>query len=127
MSPFRRMKVGRMVSEIRAWNLHGIVSHAKMVAQQVGQIKPVIHPSTNMDIATTDSLKEELINRDPEFRELAREHQKYQERLSELSALSYQSDEEQLEEITLKKKKLALKDQMYSMMLQYQKSQSLSH
>jgi uncharacterized protein YdcH (DUF465 family) len=67
-----------------------------------------------MDIATTDSLKEELINRDPEFRELAREHHKYEERLSELSALTYPSDEEQLEEITLKKKKLALKDQMYS-------------
>ena len=80
-----------------------------------------------MDIATTDSLKEELINRDPEFRELAREHHKYEERLSELSALSYPSDEEQLEEITLKKKKLALKDQMYSIMLQYHKTQSLSH
>ncbi len=80
-----------------------------------------------MDIATTDSLKEELINHDPEFRELAREHHKYEERLSELSALSYPSDEEQLEEITLKKKKLALKDQMYSIMLQYQKSQGLSH
>jgi uncharacterized protein len=80
-----------------------------------------------MDIVTTDSIKEELINRDPEFRELAREHHKYEERLSELSALSYPSDEEQLEEITLKKKKLALKDQMYSIMLQYQKSQGLSH
>ena len=80
-----------------------------------------------MDIATTDSLKEELINRDPEFRELAREHRKYEERLSELSALTYPSDEEQLEEITLKKKKLALKDQMYSIMSQYQKSQNLSH
>jgi uncharacterized protein YdcH (DUF465 family) len=80
-----------------------------------------------MSIATTDSLKEELINRDPEFRELVREHHKYEERLSELSSLTYPSDEEQLEEITLKKKKLALKDQMYSLMLQYQKSQSLSH
>jgi uncharacterized protein YdcH (DUF465 family) len=80
-----------------------------------------------MDIATTDSLKEELINRDPEFRELAREHHKYEERLSELSALTYPSDEEQLEEITLKKKKLALKDQMYSMMLQYQRTQTLNH
>ena len=57
----------------------------------------------------------------------AREHHKYEERLSELSALSYPNDDEQLEEITLKKKKLALKDQMYSMMLQYQKSQDLSH
>jgi uncharacterized protein YdcH (DUF465 family) len=81
----------------------------------------------DMSIASTDSLKAELINRDPEFRELAREHHKYEERLNELSSLSYPSDEEQLEEITLKKKKLALKDQMYSIMLQYQKSQSLSH
>ena len=80
-----------------------------------------------MDIVTTDSLKEELINRDPEFRELAREHHKYEERLGELSALTYPSDEEQLEEVTLKKKKLAIKDQMYSMMLQYQKTQELSH
>ena len=80
-----------------------------------------------MDMTTTDMLKEELMNHDPEFRELAREHTRYEERLSELSALAYPSDEEQLEEITLKKKKLALKDQMYSMMLQYQKTQSLDH
>jgi uncharacterized protein YdcH (DUF465 family) len=80
-----------------------------------------------MEIAATDSLKEELMNRDPEFRELAKEHTRYEQRLSELSALAYPSDEEQLEEITLKKKKLALKDQMYSRMLQYQKTQSLSH
>ena len=80
-----------------------------------------------MDIATTDSLKEELMTRDPEFRELAREHIRYEERLSELSALTYPSDEEQLEEITLKKKKLALKDQMYSIMMQYQKTQAVSH
>jgi uncharacterized protein len=80
-----------------------------------------------MEIAATDSLKEELMNRDPEFRELAKEHTRYEQRLRELSALAYPSDEEQLEEITLKKKKLALKDQMYSRMLQYQKTQSLSH
>ena len=80
-----------------------------------------------MDIASTDSLKEELINRDPEFRELAREHTRYEQRLSELSALTYPSDEEQLEEITLKKKKLALKDQMYSIMAHYQKTHSLGH
>ena len=80
-----------------------------------------------MDITTADLLKEELMNRDPEFRELAREHTRYEERLSELTALAYPSDEEQLEEITLKKKKLALKDQMYSLMMQYQKNQALGH
>jgi hypothetical protein len=52
---------------------------------------------------------------------MAREHGRYEERLSELSALTYPSDEEQLEEVTLKKKKLALKDQMYSLMLQAEK------
>jgi uncharacterized protein YdcH (DUF465 family) len=80
-----------------------------------------------MDVTTADLLKEELMNRDPEFRELAREHTRYEQRLSELSSLAYPSDEEQLEEVTLKKKKLALKDQMYSIMMQHQKTESLSH
>ena len=80
-----------------------------------------------MDITTADLLKEELMNRDPEFRELAREHTRYEERLSELTALSYPSDEEQLEEVTLKKKKLALKDQMYALIMQHQKNQNVSH
>jgi uncharacterized protein YdcH (DUF465 family) len=80
-----------------------------------------------MDVTTADLLKEELINQDPEFRELAREHTRYEERLRELSALAYPSDEEQLEEVTLKKKKLVLKDQMYSMMMQHQKTETMSH
>jgi uncharacterized protein len=80
-----------------------------------------------MDITTADRVKEELMNRDPEFRELAREHTRYEERLSELTALAYPSDEEQLEEVTLKKKKLALKDQMYALIMQHQKDQSVSH
>ena len=80
-----------------------------------------------MDITTADKLKEELMNRDPEFRELAREHTRYEERLRELTALSYPSDEEQLEEVTLKKKKLALKDQMYALIMQHQKNQTVSH
>jgi len=71
-----------------------------------------------MEMSKADSLKEELMASNPEFREMAREHGRYEQRLSELSALTYPSDEEQLEEVTLKKKKLALKDQMYSLMLQ---------
>jgi uncharacterized protein YdcH (DUF465 family) len=75
-----------------------------------------------MEMTKADSLKEELMASNPEFREMAREHGKYEQRLSELSALTYPSDEEQLEEVTLKKKKLALKDQMYSLMLQAEKA-----
>jgi uncharacterized protein YdcH (DUF465 family) len=80
-----------------------------------------------MEITNTDSLKEELIAIDPEFRELVREHGRYEQRLSELSSLQYPSDEEQLEEITLKKKKLAVKDQMHAIMLRHQKAESTAH
>jgi uncharacterized protein YdcH (DUF465 family) len=74
-----------------------------------------------------ESVKAELMTSNPEFRELAREHGRYEARLSELSSLSYPSDEEQMEEVTLKKKKLAIKDQMYSLMLQHEKSLSTGH
>jgi uncharacterized protein YdcH (DUF465 family) len=80
-----------------------------------------------METTNIDSLKEQLMTTDPEFRELAREHGRYEERLSELSSLTYPNDEEQLEEITLKKKKLALKDQMHSILLQYQSGKSSTH
>ena len=80
-----------------------------------------------MEMTKADSLKEELMSSNPEFRELAREHGRFEQRLSELSGLSYPSDEEQLEEVTLKKKKLAIKDQMYSLMLQYEKAVNVGH
>jgi uncharacterized protein YdcH (DUF465 family) len=80
-----------------------------------------------MDMTKADNLKEELMTSNPEFRELAREHGRYEARLSELSTLSYPSEEEQMEEVTLKKKKLAIKDQMYSIMLQHEKSPVSNH
>jgi len=80
-----------------------------------------------MEMSKVDSLKEQLMTSNPEFRDLVREHGRYEDRLSELSALAYPSDEEQLEEVTLKKKKLAIKDQMYSLMLQHEKTASTEH
>ncbi|HEX6626104.1 MAG TPA: YdcH family protein [Pyrinomonadaceae bacterium] len=80
-----------------------------------------------MDMTNTDSLKEQLMQSDPEFRELAREHGRYEERLSQLTALAYPSDEEQLEEVTLKKKKLAVKDQMHAIMLRHRQPESTAH
>ena len=80
-----------------------------------------------MEITNTDNLKEQLMQNDPEFRELAREHGRYEERLSQLTALAYPSDEEQLEEVTLKKKKLAVKDQMHAIMLRHQQPESTAH
>ena len=80
-----------------------------------------------METISTDSLKEQLMTSDPEFRELAREHGRYEARLSELSSLQYPNDEEQLEEITLKKKKLAVKDQMQAIILRHQQSHETAH
>jgi uncharacterized protein YdcH (DUF465 family) len=80
-----------------------------------------------METINTDSLREQLIMSDPEFRELARAHGQYETRLSELSSLPYPSDEEQLEEITLKKKKLAVKDQMQEILLRHQRSSAAVH
>ena len=82
---------------------------------------------SDMETTNTDSLKEQLIAVDPEFRELAREHGRYEQRLSELSSLQYPSDEEQLEEVTLKKKKLAVKDQMQAIILKHQHAESTAH
>ena len=66
-----------------------------------------------MDISTTDTFKEELIKENQAFRELVQQHQSYEKRLTELAELTYPSEEELLEETTLKKKKLFIKDEIY--------------
>ena len=49
---------------------------------------------------------------DEQYRQLAEQHQLLDRRLHELIERPYLSTSEQLEESTLKKRKLALKDQM---------------
>ena len=72
-----------------------------------------------MDTATADAVKNELLKSNPTFRELVHQHQNYEKRLVELAHLTYPNDDEQLEESTLKKKKLLVKDEMYAMMEQF--------
>jgi len=57
-------------------------------------------------------LKHLLIETNQEFRELASKHHSLDDRLHELEAKHYLSDAEQFEEISLKKRKLHIKDQM---------------
>lgn len=76
-----------------------------------------------MDMSTPDVVRDELIKTNSAFRDLVNQHQNYEERLSELAHLSYPSDDEQVEESTLKKKKLLIKDEIYAMMHEY----SVSH
>ncbi len=66
-------------------------------------------------------LREQLMNSSEEFRKLAAEHHAYAEQLEKLSSRHFLTEEEKIEEITLKKKKLMLKDQMYSLLQKYRK------
>jgi len=73
-----------------------------------------------MSIPETE-LREQLLRENEEFRKLAAEHQMYDQQLMELENKPFRSEEEELQEKTLKKKKLALKDQMYAMVQKYRK------
>jgi len=73
-----------------------------------------------MDLSTPDAVRDELLKHNPAFRDLVQQHQTFEKRLSELAHLSYPSDDEQVEESTLKKKKLLVKDEIYSMMHDYE-------
>ena len=72
-----------------------------------------------MENSKIDEVKELLLKENQSFRELAQQHQNYEKRLNELSELAYPNDEEVLEENAIKRKKLALKDEMYSIMNEY--------
>jgi uncharacterized protein YdcH (DUF465 family) len=71
-------------------------------------------------------LRTQLMLNNEEFRRLAAEHQSYAKQLEQLSSRHHLSEQEKLQEITLKKKKLYLKDQMYSMLQKYRKEMEAS-
>ena len=75
-----------------------------------------------MENAKVEEVKQILLKENPSFRELVQQHQKYEKRLSELAGLTYPSDEEILEEAALKRKKLAIKDEMYTIINEYSNS-----
>ena len=69
--------------------------------------------------AETSGLKELLLKTDEEFHSLAEQHHQLEDRLHELTEKHYLSEPEQVEEITLKKRKLALKDRMEVILRQH--------
>ena len=60
----------------------------------------------------SQALRDQLLQTDEEFNRLAAQHHELEGRLHELTAKHYLSEPEHLEEITLKKRKLQLKDRM---------------
>lgn len=69
-----------------------------------------------------DELKVRLLESDEEFRQLAVQHQDLEQRLNLLSGKSYLSEQEQFEQMTLKKRKLQLKDRMEDIVRRYRQT-----
>lgn len=72
-----------------------------------------------MSAAEAQEVKNLLLQSDDTYRRLADRHHELDTRLHELSEKHYLSSSEQFEEVTLKKRKLALKDQMEEIARQY--------
>jgi uncharacterized protein YdcH (DUF465 family) len=75
---------------------------------------------------TSQELREQLLQTDEEFRALSAKHHELDDRLHELGAKSYLADAEQLEETTLKKRKLQLKDRMEDILRRHQAERAAS-
>jgi uncharacterized protein YdcH (DUF465 family) len=69
----------------------------------------------------TDSqdLRNLLLQSDEEYRQLAAKHHELEQRLHDLTSKHYLSEPEQVEQVTLKKKKLQLKDRMEDILRRY--------
>ncbi len=70
-------------------------------------------------------VKEYLIATDLEFRKLAEQHRNYENQLSELLQKPYLNNQDQVQETIIKKKKLAVKDQMQMLISRYQSQHSV--
>ena len=72
-----------------------------------------------MNAAGAQDVKHLLLHNNDQYRQLAEQHHRLDNRLHELSDKHYLSPTEQLEEVNLKKRKLALKDRMEAIARQY--------
>ena len=63
-------------------------------------------------MAEAQDLQTLLLETNEEYRQLVSKHRQLESRLHELTHKHYLSDTEQIEEVTLKKRKLQLKDKM---------------
>jgi uncharacterized protein YdcH (DUF465 family) len=72
-----------------------------------------------MNAGEAQEVRNLLLQQDDQFRQLVEQHHQLDHRLHELTDKHYLSTSEQFEEITLKKRKLALKDRMEEMAREY--------
>lgn len=73
---------------------------------------------------TSQEIRTSLLAADPEFKRLAEQHSRCESQLEEILNSSYLSGDDLIQEVTLKKLKLRLKDQMESMIAHHQRPYS---
>lgn len=78
-------------------------------------------------MAEAQDLKTLLLETHEEFRELASKHSELDHRLNELASKHYLSSDEQVEEVTIKKRKLHLKDRMEEILRQHRNGSYAVH
>ena len=79
-----------------------------------------------MSLAEAQEVKNFLLQSNPQYRELAERHHQLDDRLHQLTDRHYLTTSEQFEEVTLKKRKLALKDQMERIAREYTEAHARS-
>ncbi|HUJ22342.1 MAG TPA: YdcH family protein [Bryobacteraceae bacterium] len=72
-----------------------------------------------MDRNAQEELKAHLMQTDEDFRRLVNEHCEYAHKLEELASRTHLSEQEQMEEVRLKKLKLHAKDQIEARLSRY--------
>jgi uncharacterized protein YdcH (DUF465 family) len=76
-----------------------------------------------MDRNAQEELKAHLMQSDESFRRLVAEHSDYAQKLEELSSRPHLTEQEQVEEVRLKKLKLRAKDQIETILSRYRAQQ----
>jgi len=77
-------------------------------------------------LSPEDTVRAVLLQSHDEFRQLVTEHHTLDQQIRELSSNTYLTEQQQFEEISLKKRKLALKDRIERIVRQHHVGQPLS-
>jgi uncharacterized protein YdcH (DUF465 family) len=78
-----------------------------------------------MELADPE-VREILLAENDSFRDLAARHAEFEARLAELTGKALPSEQERIEEIEIKKRKLLLKDRMAAMIRDYRRDKLVS-
>lgn len=77
-----------------------------------------------MNAAEAQDAKSLMLQQNDQYRQLAEQHHQLDHRLHELTDKPYLSPSEQLEEVTIKKRKLVLKDRMETIAREFRQTNS---